>query len=377
MRSILSIIVFCCLSAIVFGQAKVDDALLLDYYQSQRFAEASAYLKTIYIEPVTGVKALSQLAYTSSMAGKLPEAEAYYQRLYYIDSTKTGVLFSLGSINLRRGNLQKAEFYYKRIVAKDSSNFFVYKQLAQISQDKNDIAGNIAYLQMANKINPAEPDVAADLSARYIDVKMIAMAEQVLNKAIAADPENIVLLESLMKLTYAQKKWPETTEACLKLIKNGNESGQVKTKLGVSYYNLKNYVCGAETFADIPAMYQNEFTYYYAAMCYKALKDHKTALALLEKAINNGISPNISSYYGEIADSDEKLSRYKAAVGAYQKGLQFGESRMIYYALANLYETNLKDNKKAVKYYKKYLATKPPAKEAKYIAYAEQKAKRN
>jgi len=370
MKSIYSILLFLTITATTFGQVKVDDALLLDYYQTQRFAEASAYLKSVYTEPVTDKKTLSQLAYTSNMAGKLPEAEDYYQRIYDLDTTNVGVLFSLGGINLKRGNPTKAEVYYKRIAAKDSTNFIVYKQLAQISLDKNDMGANIAYLQRANKINPSEAEVAAELANRYIDLKFIPTAEKVLNKAILADQENIVLLESLMRLTYAQKKWPETMDVCLKLIKNGNESGVVKTKLGVAYFNLKNYACGAETFAEIPTIGQNKFTYYYAAMCYKALKDHKMAITMLESAVKDGISPSIASYYGEIADSDEKLSRYKKASLAYQKGLQFDESPMLYYSLANLYDTHLKDKKNAVKYYKKYLATKPPEREKSYVEYA-------
>lgn len=364
-----------CVSTAVTGQAKLDEALLLDYYQNQRFSEAFNYVKSNYTEPVTDAKALGQLAYTSNMAGRLPEAEAYYQRLYNIDSTRTGVLFSLGSINLRRGNTVKAEMYYKKIAARDSTNFMVFKQLAQISLDKNDMGANIVYLQKANKLNPADRDVAADLASRYIDLKFVTTAEKVLNKATAADPENIVLLESLMKLTYAQKKWPETLDACLKLIKNGNESGTVKSKLGVSYYYLKNYTCGAETFADIPAPGQNELTYYYAAMCYKALKDQRTALTLLDKAIKDGISPSTSSYYGEIADSNERLLKYKNAAQAYQKALQFDESPVILYSLANLYETRLKDKQKAVKYYKKYIASRPPAKDSTYVTYAKSKVK--
>jgi tetratricopeptide (TPR) repeat protein len=374
------LLLFLLLTPLAFNasaQTKVDDALLLDYYQNQRFAEAADYLKTVYTEPVNDLKALSQLAYTSNMAGRLPQAEAYYQRIYDIDSTRSGVLFSLASINLRRGNSAKAEVYYKRIAAKDTTNFIVYKQLAQISLDKADFGSQIAYLQRANKVNPAEPDVASDLANRYIEIKLLAQAENVLNKAIVADPENIVLLESLMKLTYAQKKWPETINTCLKLLQNGNESTLIKTKLGVSYYNTKNYTCGAETFADIPSLTQNEYTYYYAAMCYKALKDNKQAVVLLEKAIKDGISTGIASYYGEIADSNEKLIRYKKAAAAYQKALQFEESPMIYYSLASLYEVNLKDNKTAAKYYKKYLASNPPATEKNYIAYAKSKTRLN
>jgi predicted Zn-dependent protease len=268
MKSIIILPVIFLLSLAAFAQqtAKPDDALLLDYYQNQRFADAYTYLKQTYTEPVTDAKALAQLAYTSQMAGRLADAESYYQRVYNIDSTKTPVLYSLGSINLRRGNSQKAELYYKKIIARDTTNFMVYKQLAQISSDRNDIASNIVYLQKANQLNPAEPDVASDLSDMYVNIKFNNQAEKVLNNAIAADPENIVLLNSLMKLEYAQKKWPETVNTCLKLMNYGNRSGQVMIKLGVAYYNLKNYDCSLATFVDMEEQAQNETSFYYTAL---------------------------------------------------------------------------------------------------------------
>src|ERR1700739_1558460 len=99
MKSTLICIAFCLSSFIVFAQetTKVDDALLLDYYQTQRFGEAADYLKKNYTEPITSAKALGQLAYTCNMAGRLAEAEGYYQRIYAIDSTNTPILYSLGS----------------------------------------------------------------------------------------------------------------------------------------------------------------------------------------------------------------------------------------------------------------------------------------
>jgi tetratricopeptide (TPR) repeat protein len=95
------------------------------------------------------------------------------------------------------------------------------------------------------------------------------------------------------------------------------------------------------------------------------------AISYLGKAINDGISPNIATYYGEIADSNEKLSRFKKAATAYQKSLEFDDVPMVNYALATVYDTNLKDKRSAVKYYKKYLAGHPPAdKQKNYIVYA-------
>ncbi|RYU91542.1 hypothetical protein EWM62_06275 [Mucilaginibacter terrigena] len=372
MKSTLIFIAACLLSASVFAQqTPVDDALLLDYYQTQRFAEASDYLKKAYTEPITSAKALGQLAYTSNMAGHLSDAEGYYQRIYDIDSTNTAVLYSLGSLNLRRGNNLKAEVYYKRIIARDTTNFMAYKQLATISHDKNDLTSYIGYLQRANKLNPAEPDVAADLSDIYVSMKFNGQAEKVLSGALTADPENVVLLNSLMKLQYAQKKWLETISTCLKLVGFGSQSGLVLTKLGVAYYNIKNYECSLAAFMDMDENARNETSYYYTALAYKALKDQPMAIFYLQKAITEGISPNIASYYGEIADSNEKQSRYKKAISAYQKSMQFDETPMIYYSLANVYDTNLKDKKSAVKYYKKYLAGKPPVnKQKSFIDYS-------
>ncbi|MCO5935355.1 hypothetical protein NAF17_07370 [Mucilaginibacter sp. RB4R14] len=362
MKSIYCLLLLSILSIRCFAQetTKVDDALLLDYYQNQRFAEAADYLKKTYSEPINSTKALGQLAYTLNMAGRLADAEGYYQRIYNIDSTNTPVLYSLGSLNLRRGNNDKAEVYYKRILTRDITNFMVYKQLATISHDKNDLTSYIVYLQKANKLNPAEPDVASDLSEVYISMKFTAQAEKVLNAAITADPENIVLLNSLMKLQYAQMKWPETVGTCLKLVNYGNGSGQVLTKLGVAYYNTQNYDCSISTFVSMDKIARNETSYYYTGLGYKAVKDQNMAIFYLQKAIIEGISPNTGAYYGEVADSNEKLHKFKKAITAYQKSLEFDETPMIYYSLANVYDTNLKDKKSAVKYYKKYLASKPP-----------------
>src|ERR1700749_2314411 len=116
------------IQAFAQNQSHADDAVLVEYYQTQRYAEAADYLKKAYPEPVTDLKPLTQLAYTSQMAGRLADAESYYQRVYSADSTNTTVLFNLGSINLRRGNNLKAEIYYKKIAQRDTTNFMVFKQ---------------------------------------------------------------------------------------------------------------------------------------------------------------------------------------------------------------------------------------------------------
>ena len=375
-RVSLSLITICLISTAYAQQpAKPDEALLLEYYQNQRFADAADYLKKTYPEPVTDTKALTQLAYTSQMAGKLADAEGYYQRIYNSDSTNTTVLFNLGAINIRRGNNLKAEGYYKMIAQRDTTNFMVYKQLATISQAKGDMANQFMYLVRANHLNPAEPDVASDLSDQYVLLKKYPEADSVLSKAIVADPENSVLLLSRLKLVYSEGKWEDAKNTAIKLKALGDESGYVLTKLGIAYYNLKDYVCAIETLAEISDMEQNETSFYIAALAYKALKRQADATQYLALAINAGISPNIADYYSEMADSFDTLKNLKMAVFAYEKSSQFAEKPITFYLLATLYDTELKNKKMAKFYYKKYIAADPPKKEGKYMAYAQSRIK--
>jgi tetratricopeptide (TPR) repeat protein len=277
----------------------------------------------------------------------------------------------LAALTYGGGNNIKAESFYRKILIKDTTNFVVYKQLATISNEKSDMASLICYLQKANFINPAEPDVASDLTDLYVNIKLIAKAKKVLSIAIAADTDNIVLLNSMMKLQYAEKNWTSVIQTCLRLVSAGDASPKVFTKLGIAYYNIKSFECCISAFMNIDEIARDETSYYYTALSYKELKDHARAKYNLRKAIEVGISPNISSYYGEIADSDVKLEKYREAALAYQKSLQFDVIPMVYYSLGILYDASLKDKKSAVKYFKKYLASKPPAnKQRSFINYS-------
>jgi tetratricopeptide (TPR) repeat protein len=373
MKSIFtSLLIFIAFYTACYAQQtrKTDDALLLEYYQNNRYADAFNYLKTVYTEPVTDAKELSRLAYTASMGGKLAEAEGFYQRMYDRDTTDKASLQNMANINLRRGNVFKAESFLKKYILIDSTNFDVYKDLANFSIKRVDFTSQLKYLQKANKLDSTEFDVASDLSDLYVKLQQFAQAEKVLSVAIAADPENIILLESLLRLASAQKKWPLAVKTGEQLIKAGDESAFVTTKLGVAYYHTKNYRCGIEILVAMPEISQTEVTAYFTAACYKQLKDQKNAISFFEKAIKLSISPSTNTYYSEMADSYETIRQLSKAQASYQKALLYDEKPLTFYFLANLYDVKLNDQKSALKYFKKYLAAKPDENEEKeYIAY--------
>ncbi|MFC0514325.1 tetratricopeptide repeat protein [Mucilaginibacter angelicae] len=360
----------------IHAQQAANDSLLLDYYQNQRFADAADYLKKAYPEPVTDLKVLAKLAYTSKMASRLPDAESYYQRIYATDTTSLTNLYNMSEIIKRRGNNKKALMYVKKILLKDTTNFDVYKQLADLSQNVGDLPGSIVYLQKANHINPLNPDVAYDLSSFYINLKLYDNAENVIDKALIADTANLLLLKGKAQTSYALKKYPVTIAITKKLMDAGEQAGSIVSMLATSYYMTASYPDCIKTFKTLEdGGTGTEASFYYTAMSYKALHNNTKAIAYLDKAIEEAISTGVSSYYSEKGDSYDRLHQLKSAVEAYQKSLLYKPDPITYYALATLYDTELKNKATALKYYKKYLASKPKDTQKAYITYSKERIK--
>lgn len=359
------------LTSFAFAQ-QIDNNLLLEYYQNQRFAEAADYLKKTYPEPVSDPKILASLAYTSQMAGRLPDAEAYYLRIYEKDSTNTAVLYNLGGINVRRGNNASALVFYKKILLRDSTNFNVYKQLANLSQNTGNVPTAVIYLQKANAINPIDADVASDMATILINLKQYHKADTIVDNALNADTSNLLLLRDKAILNYRLEKFPPTITICDKLLKQGEAAGDIINMLGTSYYMVKRYDSCINTFRVLEQSgTANETSYYYTAMSYKALNEQQKAIVYFSKAIKAAISPNVDSYYSEMGDSYDKVHRLKKAIAAYQKSLLYNDNPVItYYAMANLYDSELKNKKAALKYYRKYLKANPPERQKSYIQYS-------
>ena len=370
MKHLSLILLFFSLTGASIAQ-NIDNALLLDYYQNQKFKDAYSYLKTVYTIPVNDAKALANLAYTAKMSGNLADAEGFYLQLMNKDSTNISILFNLGNVNISRGNKVKAITYYKKILQRDSSNFSVYQQLASLYETQYDTVNYGKYLIKANTIDPTDPDVAYDLGRLYIAFKKYDKAAITFDKAIKADTLNLILLKGRAEVSFLQKRYPETIKACVKLIDNGEKNAYVVNWLAISYFNLRQYQKSLITFQMLSGDMLNESSFFYIAMCYKGLDDQPNAIIYLQKALVDAISPNVGNYYEDLGDSYVSMHKPKKALAAYQKGLQFKEIPLIYYAIASLYDVDLKDAKTAVKYYKKYLATKSDDKnDQKYIDYA-------
>ncbi|MDR6371018.1 tetratricopeptide (TPR) repeat protein [Chryseobacterium bernardetii] len=350
---------------------KIDPEKLLEYYETQRYADAAQYLQGLYPGDTQDIKALSQIAYCNMMAGKLPDAEKNYLKINTIHPNNLPTLFSLATINSRRGNVSNAKNYLQQIIQLDSLNFSAYKQLAAYAETPE---SRLNYLKKANILNATDPDVAYDLSTTYSGLKHYQPAYDVLKTAIAADPENFTLQQALLPVANQLTKYPEVIEIGEKLLKN-HADVNVMNDMGQAYFYVKDYqkcIMFYKTMEDMGV--QNEGTLYFMALSYRELKDYNNAALYAQKTIDEAISDHTSLYYAALAGIYEAKNQYSDAVTAYKRGLTFGTSNIIYYRLGLLYDLNLKQPKNAAIYYQMYLKNNPDQeKEKEQIAYVKER----
>lgn len=358
-----------------FAQTAVnfDKEKLLEFYQSQRYADAAQYLQSIYPENTQDIKALNQIAYCFMMAGKLPDAERNYLKIISQQPSSLPVLFSLATINLRRGNDAKAKGYLETITKLDSTNFNAFKQLAGLYNNDID-SQKVVYLLKANTINPIEADIALDLANAYRKLKNYEPAYKIISIAIEADTGHLILQQAKIPIAIQLKKYKEVITTGEKLLANGADGNIVKD-VGMAYYYLKDYEKAITYFKmleDLNA--QNESSLYYTSLCYRNLGNFKLAIEYAKKTIQEGISPYTPSYYLLLGGIYEVNQQVTNAITAYKKGLTFGTNSSIYYRLGILYESKLNQNKSALTNYKLYLKSKPdPVAEKAEIAYVKER----
>lgn len=355
---------------VVAQTVKIDTEKLLEYYETQRYAEAAQYLQSLYPTDTQDAKALTQIAYCQMMAGKLPDAEKNYMKVNTLQPNTIPVLFSLASISSRRGNSANTKTYLQQIIQLDRKNFSAYKQMATYADTPE---AKLEYLKKAHSLNATDPDIAYDLATVYSGLKQFQPAYDVLKTAIAADPENFTLQQIQLPITNRLGKYEEVIETGEKLLKV-HADANIMNEMGQAYFYVKNYQRCIDLFKMLEDMgMQNEGILYYMALSYRELKDYDKAAIYAQKTIDEAISDHTTLYYAALAGIYEAKKQYNDAVIAYKRGLTFGNSNIIHYRLGLLYDINLKQPKNAVTYYRLYLKNIPDQekeKEKEQIAYA-------
>jgi tetratricopeptide (TPR) repeat protein len=301
------------------------------------------------------VAVIQRKGYCYLRLGNYVEAISQFERIVKIDSINPNALVQLGQLYAKNNQYEKARACYQKLIEGDSLNSYYYKQYASVAAQSNDVIGSVMNYLKAVRLNPKDVESYILLGNVLLEAEQYPLADTILNQAlqIHKSPQLRLLLA---KAQFGEERYEDVIRTTEQLMTKGDTIPAYARLLGISYFQLDRHQ------EVIPWMkflmksgQQAEWIYYYMGVSYQQLNMPDTAISYLNKAIEKGISDNISTYYTQLAMSYENIKDFKSAIRYYKAAYESSKSNILLYHLARNYDVYYKDKAQAIAYYKRYL----------------------
>ena len=318
---------------------------------------------------------LMKLAYAYKKNGNYGKSKNTYKRLIRQDSTNTKAYFQLANIYNKESNQGKALYFYKKLIQIDSSNSYYHKKIGDVYWSQKNIKGAAMSYLKAHKLNSKNLEVISKLSNVYFKLELYEMSNQLIAKGLKENPKNVLLLKQKAKIYYAKKSYK-------KLIKTVHEIDQIIEKpsdyllklKAIALYKTDDFKQAIELFSSILKVFEEtEVIHYYLGMCYQKRDELIKSEHHFEKAIDEGMSDNLASYFTNLGLVFEKQGKFKESIQAYKLAYEESNDDILLYRLAKNYDAYYADKKVALKYYKRYLDNTKDSLQGKYTDYAKKR----
>jgi tetratricopeptide (TPR) repeat protein len=209
---------------------------------------------------------------------RFADAEQEYKQAMALDPSSSDALTGLANIYMRGQRFADAEEMLGKITAMHPNDVPARLQHGRVLfiLGKNDEA--IAELQAAQKLDPGNPNMQADLGDLYVQTKKYDQAEALYRSMLAAKPDNAQLHHSLGVALLKQRKYADAQQELLTTVKLKSDFGEAYGDLAVAADENKNYELAIKA-ADARAKFLPEVpvSYFLRASAYDHLRDYKMA----------------------------------------------------------------------------------------------------
>jgi tetratricopeptide (TPR) repeat protein len=335
---------------------------------AQSLSEANEFIENFQFEKAltvlssltdsSNVRIPLQTGYCHLKLGNYSAAIMNYKKALMIDSVNRVALNQLGQLYARSNQFTYAEDCFTQLIKIDSTNSFYFKQYASLlSSVKNDSLASI-YYRKAVQLNARDMDAYTSLATIFLEAEQFEPLDSLLQQALTVDSLNTSVLLLKAKSLMAQSKYKEVIATVEKILaKNDTQPIHIRL-LGISYFQLDQFEKSKQCMEYLlKTGMKNDWIYYYLGICYRELNDLPQSIDYLNKAVEEGISENISLYYSQLARSFEDKKDYKNAIHYYLAAYEQSKTKILLYHLARNYDVYFKDKSTAIAYYRRYLSS--------------------
>ncbi len=326
----------------------------IDYYLNMyNFNKVISILNKKTSKTIDDYKTLGNCYYK---IGDNKDAEQNYILALKIDSLDKNSLFNLGKIYYNVSEYNMSKLYFTKLYFTDTNNLYYLKQLSKINiKTRNfDIAKH--QLKKIIKNNPKDINSAVNLINIYYSEHKYLTADSLINLKLADNLINKNMLNYKIKISYILDNYNDVIKYSKKYISSYNPTKSIYKLLGLSFYNINLYDSAINYLTKINRYKDSEIVCYYIGLSYFKKNDFNKSKYYFTKAIDNGVSDNVTNYYKYLAFSCDNNKEYKLAIDNFKKAYKFSKKDVFLYYLAIVYDKYYKDKKIAIKYYEKYLS---------------------
>jgi tetratricopeptide (TPR) repeat protein len=299
-----------------------------------------------------------QRGYCYYRLGNFKNAIQCYQQALQRDSTNRIALIQLGQLYSRNNRFSEAKMCYERLIVIDSTSSYYFKQYGSLATTVNDIPLAIDLYSRTLSLNPNDLETYSLLGNILLDTEEYTRLDSLLTRGLQLDSLQSPLLLLKAKSQMGQQHYRGAIATVGKLISRNDTLPAYARLLGISYFQLDQYKKVIQCMNYLlNADQKNDWIYYYLGVSYRELNDLPRSIDYMNKAIDEGITENIGTYYSQLARAYEDKKDFKNAIHYYHAAYEKSKSKILLYHLARNYDVYYKDKSTAIAYYRQYLAS--------------------
>lgn len=301
--------------------------------------------------------------------GASNNARDIYKKIFGSDSTHFQAGSNLASIYIENEDYAGAIKVYKMLILSNSTNDYLYKQLGLCYTKTDSLNASMRHLNKALKLNGNNFSALRILINNYIKDGIFKLAETTLLNRYVIDSMNVTINKLLGEVYFGWKNYDKAVKFYSRAEFLGDTTAYTYSKLGISYFlnagtidsldtarRDSSYILAREALLKSIYKEYSPVTGYFLAMANLRLKDYESAVELFNGALKIMIPNIMYEVYIHLSESYKGLSDYSQEVEALKNALFYKkEQNDILLNIAELYQNELSDSGKALKYYNEYL----------------------
>lgn len=247
------------------GESVIQFALGELYFNTKQYTKAiGCYLDLIKqgILNLSQVNLVQRLGLSYAGAGRFEQALGYLEQIHD-DQLDNDTLFQLAFTQLQLDRVDDAERNFKKLIDEDSSYGTAYPYLAQIQEDKGDLAQALRTYEEGLAVDEYNTNLYRKTVEIALKLGKTALAEKLLRQALEQDPQNMTLVVQLSNLLVELKKDTDNIQLLKQYLGDDEVDPQLYWNLGRVYARQDQLALAEENY-DAARTYlgqQDDFIY--------------------------------------------------------------------------------------------------------------------